>query len=156
MTDKTKNILKILAAAVITVVYFRIACWAGNIIALIFLPLSGAFVDDNDVLTWVFCLAPSVLLFTFIDNLLFDPLCRLFKRPAFVYAVLSGNFMTLRGIIAMIEAAASSGERYSGLEQIAALLLTAPVVCLLCGVLFCFLIRLCKKLKVKEAIDNWL
>lgn len=155
MTDKTKKlIIKILAAVVITVVYFYIACLAGNIIALTFLPLSSAFVDENSVLTWAFVFAPPVLLFTFIDNRLFDLLCKLFERPALVYAVLSGNFMTLRSIFAMIEAVASSGENYSGFNWLVVILLVIPVTSLLCGVLFCFLIRLYKRYKEKNNADN--
>lgn len=155
MTDKTKkNLLKILAAVVITVVYFRIACLAGNIIALILLPFSSAFVDENNVLTWVFVFAPSVLLFTFIDNLLFDLLHKLFEHSALVYAVLSGNFMTLYGIVAMINGFASSGVELSFFSEFAAILLVIPISSLLGGVLFCFLIRLFKSRKAKEISDN--
>lgn len=155
MTDKTKNlILKIISAVVITVVYFYIACMAGNIIALIFSPLSNAFSDGNDVLTWALFFAPPVLIFTVIDNLLFDPLCRLFERPAWVYTVLSGSFMTLYGIFAMIDAAVSSNEPYSGFKELGAILLVIPVISLLGGVLFCFLIRLFKSRKAKGISDS--
>lgn len=155
MTDKTtKNLLKILAGIVITVAYFYVACLAGNIIALIFSPLSGAFADGNDVLTWALFFAPPVLIFTFIDNLLFDPLCKLFERPAWVYTVLSGSFMTLYGIFAMIDAAVSSNEPYSGFKELGAILLVIPVISLLGGVLFCFLIRLFKSRKTKGNSDS--
>lgn len=155
MTDKTtKNLLKILAGIVITVAYFYVACLAGNIIALILFPISNAFGDGNDVLTWVLFFAPPVLLFTFIDNLLFNPLCRLFERPALVYTVLSGSFMTLYGIFAMIDAVASSNEPYSGFKALGAILLVIPVISLLGGVLFCFLIRLFKSRKAKEISDG--
>lgn len=161
MNDKMKIILKILAAIGITVVYFDAAGKIGNIIAFAVLALSSAFIYDfscdHEILTCLFCLAPSVWLFTVIDNRLFDPLCRLFKHPALVYAVLSGNFMTLRCIIAMIDAAASSGENLSFFSELAALLMIAPVACLLGGVLFCFLIRFFKgrkMCKTKENIGN--
>lgn len=155
MTDKTKkNIIKILAAVVITVVYFPIACWTGNIIALVLLPISSAFVDGNDVLTWVFFSAPSVLLFTFIDNLLFEPLYKLFERPILVYAVLSGNFMTLCGIFAMINGFSSSYLGLSFFSYLGAIFLVIPITSLLCGVLFCFLIRLFKSRKAKGISDS--
>lgn len=157
MTDKTKkNLLKILAGIVITVAYFYAACFAGNIIALIFtfLHLADAFADGNDVLTWAIFFAPPVLIFTFIDNLLFDPLCRLFERPALVYTVLSGSFMTLYGIFVMIDAVASSGDNYSGFKELATILLVVPVISLLGGVLFCFLIRLFKRLRAQGISDS--
>ncbi|MCM1024492.1 MAG: hypothetical protein NC395_10605 [Prevotella sp.] len=154
MTGKTKIILKILAAVVITLIYFYASCFAGNIIALIFLPLSSVFADGNDVLTWVLFFAPPVLLFTVIDNLLFDPLCRLFERPIWVYTVLSGNFMTLYGIFAMIDATVSSGERYSGFKELGSILLVIPVISLLGGTLFCLLVRLFKNRKAKRISDS--
>lgn len=154
MTEKTKkNIIKILATVIITVVYFRIACWAGNIIALVLLLFSSAFVDENNVLTWVFVFAPSILFFTFIDNLLFDLLYKLFENTILVYTVLSGNFMTLYGIVAMIDGFASSGE-LSFFSEFAAILLVIPISSLLGGVLFCFLIRLFKNRKAKEISDS--
>ena len=155
MTDETKKlILKILAAVVITVVYFFAACMAGNIVAFISMSFAVVVVDGNDILTWALIFAPSVLLFTAIDNLLFEPLCRLFERPALVYTVLSGNFITLRSIFAVIDAAASSGENYSGFKELGALLLIIPVTSLLCGDLFCFLIRLYKSRKAKGISDS--
>lgn len=155
MNDKTKKIIiRTLAAAVITVVYSRIA-YVGNIIALISLYFSAAF--DNDIVTWALVFTPPVLLFTFIDNLLFEPLLKFFGHPAWVYVVLSGNFMTLYGIFAMIDGF-SSNERYSGLENIAAsllaVLLAVPTASLLGGVLLCFLVQLFKKIKSKEAVGS--
>lgn len=146
--------IKILAAVVITVVYFYAACIAGNIIALISLFFSDALFMGNEVLTWAFVFAPSVLLFTFIDNLLFDPLCKLFEHSALVYTVLSGNFMTLYGIFAMIDGFASSGGNLSFFSELGAILLVIPVTSLLCGALFCFLIRLFKSRKAKETSEN--
>ena len=155
MTDKTKkNIIKILAAVVITVVYFYAACMAGNIVAFISMSFSVVVVDGNDMLTWALIFAPPILLFTAIDNLLFEPLCKLFERPALVYTVLSGSFMTLYSIFAMIDAVASSGENYSGFKELGALLLVIPVTSLLGGILFCFLIRLYKSRKAKEISDS--
>ena len=155
MTDETKKlILKILAAVVITVVYFYAACMAGNIVAFISMSFAVVVVDVNDILTWALIFAPSVLLFTAIDNLLFEPLCRLFERPALVYTVLSGNLMTLYGIAAMINGFASSGENYSGFNELGAVMLVIPVTSLLGGILFCFLIRLYKSRKAKEISDS--
>lgn len=145
MTDKAKKvIIRTLAAVGITFVYFYIACFVGNIISFISLSFSAAF--ESDILTWALIFVPPVLFFTFIDNRLFDPLHRLFGHSALVYAVLSGNFMTLRGIILMISAHSLS-DNYSGLEKIIIILLAIPVTSLLGGVLFCFLIRLLKTAK---------
>lgn len=154
MTDKTKIILKILAAIVITAVYFYAAAFVGNVAAFASLNLSMYIADEINVSAWVLMYIPPVLIFIFADCLLFKPLCRLFKRPIWVYTVLSGNFMTLYYIFAMIDATASSGERYSGFSEIAAMLTIAPVVSLLCGVLFCFLIQLFKSRKAKGISDS--
>lgn len=154
MTDKaTKLILKILAAVVITVVYFYAACMVGNIVAFISMSFAVVVVDGNDILTWALIFAPSVLFFTFIDNLIFDPLYKLFGHSALVYTVLSGNFMTLYGILAMIDGFASSGA-LSFFSELGAILLVIPVTSLLCGVLFCFLIRLFKSRKAKGISDS--
>lgn len=155
MTDKAKrNIIKILAAIVITAAYFYAACIAGTFISVIFLSFSVLIPDEMRALTWALIFAPPVLLFTFIDNLLFDPLCKLFERPALVYAVLSGSFMTFYGIFAMIDGFASSGENYSGFNELGAVMLVIPVISLLGGILFCFLIRLYKRYKEKNNADN--
>lgn len=125
-----------------------------NIIACALLPLSEVFIYDNEILTCLFCLAPPVLLFSAVDNMLFDRLCGLFERPALVYSVLSGNFITLHCIYAMIDAAASAGENYSGFSVMLALLYVVPVICLLGGVLFCFLIRFFKGRKMCKTKEN--
>lgn len=153
MTGKIKTtLLKIFAGAVITVVYFYAACFAGNIISFILLTFSAAF--DNDIMTWALIFAPPVMFFTFLDNLLFDPLLKLFGRPALVYAVLSGNFMTFRGILIMIGGFSSWNENYLFAGKFGAILLAVPLSGLLGGVLFCFLIRLFKKIKSKEAVGS--
>lgn len=155
MTDKTKNlILKIILAVVITVAYFYAACIAGTFISVIFLSFSVLIPDEMSALTWVLIFAPPVLFFTFIDNLLFEPLCKLFEHSALVYTVLSGNFMTLYGIFAMINGFASSGENYSGFKVLGAVMLVIPVTSLLGGILFCFLIRLFKSRKAKGISDS--
>lgn len=150
MSEKAKIILKILAAAAITVVYSRIA-YIGNIIAVIFLYFSAVF--DNDIVIWVLIFAPPVLIFTFIDNLLFEPLLKFFGHPAWVYVVLSGNFMMLYNISLMIDGF-SSNERYSGFQEIVSMFLVVPTASLLGGVLLCFLVRLFKKIKSKEAVGS--
>lgn len=153
MTGKIKTtLLKIFAGAVITVVYFYAACFAGNIISFISLTFSAAF--DNDIMTWALIFAPPVMLFTFLDNLLFDPLLKLFGRPALVYAVLSGNFMTLRGILIMIGGFSSWNENYLFAGKFGAILLAVPVSGLLGGVLFCFLIRLLKTAKENKLMSD--
>lgn len=143
-----KIIIRILAAIAITEVYSRIA-YVGDIIAAIFLYFSAAF--DNDILTWVLIFAPPVLLFTFIDNLLFEPLLKLFGHPAWVYVVLSGNFITLGSIFIIIGGFSTTVE---ALSYVAATFLVVPVTSLLGGVLLCFLVRLFKKIKSKEAVGS--
>lgn len=143
-----KIIIRILAAIAITEVYSRIA-YVGDIIAAIFLYFSAAF--DNDILTWVLVFVPPVLLFTFIDNLLFEPLLKLFGHPAWVYVVLSGNFITLGSIFIIIGGFSTTVE---ALSYVTAALLAVPVTSLLGGVLLCFLVRLFKKIKSKEAVGS--
>ena len=155
MTDKAKkNIIKILAAVIITVIYFYAACFVGNIISVISLSFSVLIADEFRILAWILIFAPSILFFTFIDNLLFDLLYKLFENTILVYTVLSGNFMTLYGIVAMINGFSSSGENYSGFSVLGAAMLIVPVTSLLGGVLFCFLIRLFKSRKTKEIPDS--
>lgn len=157
MTDKTKkNIIKILAAIAITVVYFCIAYVAGNNIVLLLMPFFYLlFAHGNYVLAYALSFVPLVLLSTLIDSLLFDSLRELFKRPVWVYVVLSGNVLTLRSIFAIINGFDLASFFYDLVyDPGAALLPITPVVCLLGGVLFCFLIRLFKRLKAKVSSDS--
>lgn len=152
MTDKTKKIIiRTVAAVVITPNYFYAACIAGNIITVISLSFSVMITDEMNTLTKVLIFVPSVLFFTFMDNLLFDPLCKLFGHSALVYAVLSGNFITLRGIFVIIEGSSSSGT-LSFFSWLGAMVFVTPVTSLFGGVLFCFLIRLFRKNKPKETV----
>ena len=155
MTDKTKKlIIKILAAVVITVVYSYAACMAGNIVAFISMSFAVFIFDGTDILPWTLTFAPPVLLFTAIDNLLFDPLYKLFENHILVYMVLSGNFMTLYSIFAMIYGFSSSGVGLSFFSYLGAIFFLIPVSSLLGGVLFCFLIRLYKRYKEKNTDGN--
>lgn len=152
MNDKIKKlILKILAAVVITVVYFCIAYAAGNIIVLVLMPYFYLlFTHGNYVLAYILSFVPPALLFTLIDSLLFDLLRKLFERPVWVYAVLSGNVLTLRSIFAVI----NGFDLSLFFSDLGAIQPITPVVCLLCGALFCFLIRLFKRLKTKVTAES--
>lgn len=147
MTDKTQIILKILAAVVITLIY----AFAAISVGIISVSFSNViFSDLGDVLKIAVGVAISVLIFTFIDCRLFDTLYKLFEHSAWVYAVISGNFLTIRGILFIIigfDISASFGE-------IVLILFIPTVASLLGGTLFCFLIRLFKNRKAKRISES--